>query len=67
MISERLKNVEISPTMKIAARVIMMKSEGIDLVDFTVGEPDFPTPEFIKKAGKEAIDNNITKWRSPGI
>ena len=62
MISERLKNVEISPTMKIAARVIMMKSEGIDLVDFTVGEPDFPTPEFIKKAGKEAIDNNITKY-----
>ena len=62
MISERLKHVEISPTMQIAARAIMMKSEGIDLVDFTVGEPDFPTPEFIKNAGREAINNNITKY-----
>ena len=62
MISERLKHVEISPTMKIAARAIMMRSEGIDLVDFTVGEPDFPTPEFIKNAGREAIDHNITKY-----
>ena len=48
--------------MQIAARAIMMKSEGIDLVDFTVGEPDFPTPEFIKNAGREAIDHNITKY-----
>lgn len=62
MISERLKHVEISPTMKIAARAIMMRSEGIDLVDFTVGEPDFPTPQFIKDAGKEAIDKDITKY-----
>jgi aspartate aminotransferase len=62
VISERLKNIEISPTMKIAAKAIILKSEGVDLVDFTVGEPDFPTPEFIKNAGKEAIDNNITKY-----
>jgi aspartate aminotransferase len=59
VISERLKNIEISPTMKIAAKAIILKSEGVDLVDFTVGEPDFPTPEFIKNAGKEAIDNKI--------
>jgi aspartate/methionine/tyrosine aminotransferase len=62
LISERLKNVEISPTMKIAARAIILKSEGIDLVDFTVGEPDFPTPQFIKNAGKEAIDKDFTKY-----
>lgn len=62
MISERLQNVDISPTMKIAARAITLKSEGVDLVDFTVGEPDFPTPDFIKAAGKEAIDRNITKY-----
>ena len=62
MISERLKNVEISLTMKIAARAITMRSEGVDLVDFTVGEPDFFTPQFIKDAGKEAIDKNITKY-----
>ena len=62
MISDRLKNVEISPTMKIAARAIMMKSKGVDLIDFTVGEPDFPTPEFIKNAGREAIDNDFTKY-----
>ena len=62
MISERLKNVEISPTMEIAARAIMMRTEGVDLVDFTVGEPDFPTPKFIKDAGREAINKDITKY-----
>ena len=39
-----------------------MRSEGVNLVDFTVGEPDFFTPQFIKDAGKEAIDKNITKY-----
>ena len=62
MISDRIKRIGVSPTMKIAAKAITMRSEGIDIVDFTVGEPDFPTPQFIKDAGKRAIENNLTKY-----
>ncbi len=62
MLSERIKKVGISPTMKIAAKAIAMKAQGIDVVDFSVGEPDFPTPEYIKQAAKKAIDENHTKY-----
>ncbi|MGD9898457.1 MAG: pyridoxal phosphate-dependent aminotransferase [Calditrichaceae bacterium] len=62
MISERIKNISISPTIKIAAKAIAMKSEGIDVVDFSVGEPDFATPQFIKDAAKKAIDQDLTKY-----
>ncbi len=40
----------------------MMKREKIDVVDLSVGEPDFPTPQFIKDAAKKAIDENLTKY-----
>ncbi len=62
MLSERIKKIGISPTMKIAAQAISMHAQGIDVVDFSVGEPDFPTPDFIKQAGKRAIDENHTKY-----
>ncbi|WP_457565227.1 pyridoxal phosphate-dependent aminotransferase [Caldithrix abyssi] len=62
MLSERIKHIGVSPTMKIAAKAIAMRAQGIDVVDFSVGEPDFPTPQFIKDAGKQAIDQNITKY-----
>ncbi len=62
MLSERIKKIGISPTMKIAAQAIAMRNQGIDVVDFSVGEPDFPTPEFIKEAGKKAIDENHTRY-----
>ncbi len=62
MISERIKSIGISPTMKIAAKAIALRSEGHDVVDFSVGEPDFPTPQFIKDAGKRAIDSGYTKY-----
>ncbi len=62
MLSERIKHIGISPTMKIAAKAIAMRAQGIDVVDFSVGEPDFPTPQFIKEAGKQAIDRNFTRY-----
>ncbi|HEX2962004.1 MAG TPA: pyridoxal phosphate-dependent aminotransferase [Ignavibacteriales bacterium] len=62
MISERIKNIAASPTMKVAAKAIQLKAEGADLVDFSVGEPDFPTPEHIKEAARIGIDNNFTKY-----
>ena len=62
MISERINQIGISPTFKITAKAKAMKAEGIDIVDLSVGEPDFPTPHHIKEAGKKAIDENFTKY-----
>lgn len=62
MISERVDRISVSPTMKVAAEAKKMKSEGIDVIDLSVGEPDFPTPHNIKDAAKRALDENITKY-----
>ena len=48
--------------MKVAADADRLRREGIDVVDFGAGEPDFPTPENIKQAGIAAIDANFTKY-----
>ncbi len=62
MISERVRSIDTSLTMKIAAEAIKMKSKGIDVIDLSVGEPDFPTPDNVKEAAKKAIDNNQTTY-----
>lgn len=62
MLSERVKNIGQSSTMKISAKAIAMRAEGIDVVNFSVGEPDFPTPQFIKEAGIKAINKNQTRY-----
>jgi aspartate aminotransferase len=54
--------VATSPTMKVAAEAERMRRQGIDVVDFGAGEPDFPTPEHVKTAGRAAIDANYTKY-----
>jgi aspartate aminotransferase len=51
-----------SQTAKISAIAIQMKRNLIDIVDFTVGEPDFPTPSNIKKAAIDAIQKDLTKY-----
>jgi len=68
MISNRIGRLELSPTLRISATAKAMKAEGIDVIDFSVGEPDFNTPEDIKNAGKKAIDDNFTGYTaSDGI
>ncbi len=62
MLADRIQRIGYSPTMRITAKAKAMRAEGIDVVDLSVGEPDFPTPENIKHAAKKAIDNNITKY-----
>ena len=62
MISDKVNQIGASPTMKISAKAKAMKAEGIDIVDLSVGEPDFPTPENIKAAGIRAIEQNFTKY-----
>ena len=61
-LSKRINSVADSVTMKSAQRAIELKNSGINLIDLTVGEPDFPTPENIKNAAKEALDRNQTKY-----
>ncbi len=68
MISEKVQRIGASPTLKISAKAKAMRAEGIDVVDLSVGEPDFPTPENIKDAGIKAIRENFTKYtESDGI
>ncbi len=62
MISEKVNQIGASPTLKISAKAKAMRAEGIDIVDMSVGEPDFPTPENAKSAGIRAIEQNFTKY-----
>jgi aspartate/methionine/tyrosine aminotransferase len=62
MISNRIGRLELSPTLRINAKAKAMIAAGADVIDFSVGEPDFPTPAVIKDAGKKAIDDNFTGY-----
>ena len=65
-LTERVSRISESSTMKVAAEADRLRREGIDVVDFGAGEPDFPTPDNIKKAGIAAIDANFTKYTPTG-
>lgn len=65
-LADRVGLISVSSTMKVAADADRLRREGVDVVDFSVGEPDFPTPENIKKAAIAAIDNNFTKYTPAG-
>lgn len=68
MISNRLSSIGASETLRISAKAKELAAQGIDVIDLSVGEPDFPTPENVKAAGKRAIDQNITRYTpSPGL
>lgn len=61
-ISERARNVSPSPTLAITAKAKQMKAEGIDVLSFGAGEPDFDTPQNVKDAAIEAIKAGVTKY-----
>lgn len=61
-ISKIASQIQASTTLVIDAMFKDMKANGIDVVGFGAGEPDFPTPEHIKQAGIMAIENNHTKY-----
>jgi len=52
--------------MKVSADAERLRSEGVDVVDFGAGEPDFPTPDNIKQAAIRALDANFTKYTAAG-
>jgi aspartate aminotransferase len=61
-IAERTKLIKPSVTLAIAAKAGKLRSEGIDVVNFSAGEPDFDTPEHIKAAAVEALRKGMTKY-----
>ncbi|MBU0755446.1 MAG: aminotransferase class I/II-fold pyridoxal phosphate-dependent enzyme, partial [Planctomycetes bacterium] len=62
MLSDKVAKIGFSSTLKINARAKSMRAEGVDVIDFSVGEPDFPTPDSIKAAGIKAIEENFTTY-----
>jgi aspartate aminotransferase len=60
--AKRLAQVSASATLKVAAEADRLRRAGFNVVDFSAGEPDFPTPEHVKAAGKAAIDANFTRY-----
>ena len=61
-LAERISWISESSTMKVAAEADRQRREGVDVVDFSAGEPDFPTPDNIKNAAIEALRQNFTKY-----
>ncbi|MBR1442195.1 MAG: pyridoxal phosphate-dependent aminotransferase [Firmicutes bacterium] len=61
-LSEKASGICPSKTMSLAAMTRKMKQDGVPIIDFGAGEPDFDTPQHIKDAAKEALDNNFTKY-----
>ncbi|MEO5898409.1 MAG: pyridoxal phosphate-dependent aminotransferase [Vicinamibacterales bacterium] len=62
MLAQRTTLIGTSPTMKVAAEAMRLKAQGVDIVDFGAGEPDFPTPPHVSAAAHAAIDANFTKY-----
>jgi len=65
-IAKRAQAIKPSPTLATAAKAKAMKAQGIDVVDFGVGEPDFDTPDNVKQAGIKAIQSGFTKYTPAG-
>jgi aspartate aminotransferase len=65
-LTERINRIQISPTSAVIAEADRLKSQGVDVADFGPGEPDFPTPEHIKKAAIRAIEENKSKYTPTG-
>lgn len=62
MLSERVKNMKPSATLELTARVAELKRNGVNVISFNVGEPDFNTPDNICREAKRAIDEGFTKY-----
>lgn len=60
--SERVTSIQESPTLAVLNRATALVQQGVDIVDFGPGEPDFPTPANVAAAGKRAIDQGFTKY-----
>ena len=67
-LADRVHKIQPSFTLEMATRSAEMRAQGIDVINFSVGEPDFNTPVHIRKAAKEAMDDGFTKYTAgPGM
>ena len=62
ILSDRINNMQESATIKMAKMSRELKAQGQDIIDLSLGEPDFDTPQHIKDAAKKAIDEGYTKY-----
>lgn len=61
-ISDRLASLSPSATLAMSQKSGELKAQGVDVINLSVGEPDFNTPDFIKEAAKRAIDENFSRY-----
>ncbi len=64
-LTERISRISASQTMAVAETATKLSEKGIDVVDLSAGEPDFPTPDNIKQAAIRAIEGNFSKYTAP--
>lgn len=65
-ISKRVQSLSASATLAMSQKSNELKASGIDVINMSVGEPDFDTPDFIKSAAKQAIDENYSRYTPVG-
>ena len=61
-ISQRVQNLAPSATLAMSQKSAELRAAGVDVINMSVGEPDFDTPDFIKEAAKKAIDENYSRY-----
>ena len=62
ILSKRILEMTPSATVELAGKIAELKAQGVDILSFSVGEPDFPTPQNIVDAAKDALDAGFTKY-----
>ena len=62
ILSEKITSLPVSATLAMAAKARQLRAKGIDVIGLSLGEPDFNTPDFIKKAAIKAIDENYNSY-----
>ena len=65
-LTNRINRIQVSPTAVVINAAEQLKAKGVDIADFGPGEPDFPTPDHIKRAAIKAIEENRTKYTPTG-
>lgn len=64
--SERIQQVRLSKIREVTAKVDEAERKGIDIVNFSIGRPDFDTPEHIKEAARKALDQGLVHYTASG-
>src|SRR4051794_34766339 len=65
-LARRVQSIQPSPTLALNAKAKALAAQGVDVVGFAAGEPDFDTPDFIKDAAVQAIREGFTKYTATG-